>query len=611
MMMSLRYTCIREQVERKIQSKTKSGLYLRDMKNTIEQIIAEKISNNHWNEAVSYIKNEYDKKNYSAALCILAATVYEHFNERDAQLSSIMYGLKLEPENYELYVSLGDYYMLSNPDLAYLCYENALMLCPEESQDYEIVFSIFNNCKIDAKLGVKNVTFIIYSSKLENTQRCINSIQATCAKNSYEIIVIENILEPNYDSLLNEFADLKVINSCEFNDIEEAYNLAVKSSSPANDIIITNDYVSMLFNSLFMLRFGLYADANAGISGAIPFARATFNIKDVFSGELKELAIDQNIPKENFIQYHFIVSEQCFIIRRECMDTIGLMDTSFSSQDYFSYSFLMNCINLNFNCLKAGYKVCNNHACYVVSSGESLNINENDVDNKKELYQKLKQKHGFAFDYYASSRDDLIEFINNDFSSQINVLEVGCGLGTTLNTIKYKFSNANVYGIELVRDVAKYASVFTDVRCGDIETMELDYPRDYFDYIIFGDVLEHLRNPIAVLERLKPYIKKDGCILTSIPNVMNISVIFELLSGKWEYRDSGILDRTHLRFFTLETIKTMFSKAGYDICEVYANRNVKVENIPEWFKNMLKKYNFAPIEQFSVFQYLVKARVLK
>ncbi|SFK82067.1 hypothetical protein SAMN05216390_103378 [Lachnospiraceae bacterium KH1T2] len=70
------------------------------MENTIEQIIAEEISNNHWDEAVSYIKNEFIKKNYTATLCILAAAVYEHFNERDAQLSSIMYGLKLEPENY-------------------------------------------------------------------------------------------------------------------------------------------------------------------------------------------------------------------------------------------------------------------------------------------------------------------------------------------------------------------------------------------------------------------------------------------------------------------------------------------------------------------------------
>ncbi|SFK82089.1 Methyltransferase domain-containing protein [Lachnospiraceae bacterium KH1T2] len=388
------------------------------------------------------------------------------------------------------------------------------MLCPEETQDYEVVASIFSNYKSDVEFSVKNVTFIIYSSKLDNTRRCIKSIQATCAKNCYEIIVITNILEPNYDSLLSEFGELRIIDGGKFKNIEEAYNFAIKLSSSDNDLIITNDYAAMLFNSLFMLRYGLYSDANTGISSAIPFVRKSFSINDIIFGDLNKLAFNQNIPKENFIQYHFIIPELCFMIRRECIEAVGYLDTSFNSCDYFSYSFSMNCINLNLNCIKAGYKVWNNHACCIVSSRESINMNDNDVDNKRELHQKLIQRHGFTVDYYSQSRDDLIEFVNNDFSCQMNVLEVGCGLGTTLNTIKYKFPNANVYGIELVRDVAKYASVFTDVRCGDIESMELDYPQDYFDYIIFGDVLEHLRNPIAVLERLKPHFKKDGYVLT-------------------------------------------------------------------------------------------------
>jgi 2-polyprenyl-3-methyl-5-hydroxy-6-metoxy-1,4-benzoquinol methylase len=79
------------------------------------------------------------------------------------------------------------------------------------------------------------------------------------------------------------------------------------------------------------------------------------------------------------------------------------------------------------------------------------------------------------------------------------------------------------------------------------------------------DVLEHLRDPVSLLKRLRPFLKPDGTIIISIPNVANLSIRFGLLFGRWNYAEYGILDRTHLRFFTRKTAIAMVTGAGFEI----------------------------------------------
>ena len=99
---------------------------------------------------------------------------------------------------------------------------------------------------------------------------------------------------------------------------------------------------------------------------------------------------------------------------------------------------------------------------------------------------------------------------------------------------------------------------------GDIETMELGGLGRY-DAIVFGDVLEHLRNPRAVLERLSGLLKPGGKVLISLPNVANIWVRLNLLMGRFNYGRVGILDESHLRFFTLKTAKQLAMDSGLDV----------------------------------------------
>ncbi|WP_459500763.1 class I SAM-dependent methyltransferase [Bacillus sp. C1] len=180
--------------------------------------------------------------------------------------------------------------------------------------------------------------------------------------------------------------------------------------------------------------------------------------------------------------------------------------------------------------------------------------------NKKEptLYE---EKSNF---YYDGANPNLLKHVKEGWKE---VLDIGCSGGGLGAAIKEK--GARVSGIDLFAEAVEKAKGKLDhVIQGNIETMDLPYEEEQFDCIIFGDVLEHLFDPWAVLEKVKPYLKSDGVILASIPNISHISVLTSLLAGNWTYTEHGLLDKTHIRFFTFNEMIRMFLKAGFVIKNV-------------------------------------------
>jgi len=150
------------------------------------------------------------------------------------------------------------------------------------------------------------------------------------------------------------------------------------------------------------------------------------------------------------------------------------------------------------------------------------------------------------------------------------ILEIGCGAGALSAAYKREVSAETIYtGVEITESAAREAAEVLDrVIHGNIETMdnaELGIEAGQLDCLVYGDVLEHLNDPWAELEKRRPLLKERGTVLACIPNVGHWSVITRLLMGEWTYEDSGIMDRTHLRFFTRASIREMFEGAGYAI----------------------------------------------
>lgn len=147
------------------------------------------------------------------------------------------------------------------------------------------------------------------------------------------------------------------------------------------------------------------------------------------------------------------------------------------------------------------------------------------------------------------------------------VLDVGCSAGGLAGVLVAR--GAVVDGIEFDPEAALEArSVCRTVLSGDLEAMELALPESEYDVALLGDIVEHLRDPAAVLRRLRPHLKPGGRIVVSTPNIANWSMRLLHLAGRWDYADRGIMDRTHLRFFTHRTVRRMVEEGGFEVLEV-------------------------------------------
>ena len=148
------------------------------------------------------------------------------------------------------------------------------------------------------------------------------------------------------------------------------------------------------------------------------------------------------------------------------------------------------------------------------------------------------------------------------------VLEIGCAAGMFGKTLKERHPGTHVTGIEASRAAADVAATRID-RVIRERMEELDFAAHgiapaSFDLIVAGDVLEHLHNPWGTLSRLRPLIAPGGRLVTSLPNVRNLEVLGPLaVNGRFEYAERGLLDITHLRFFTLQEMQLMFDATGY------------------------------------------------
>lgn len=208
---------------------------------------------------------------------------------------------------------------------------------------------------------------------------------------------------------------------------------------------------------------------------------------------------------------------------------------------------------------------------------------------------------------YIGRRNDILNLIPDNVNK---VLDIGSSTGTLGEEIKYRNGNAEVTGIELDEKMIEIAKGKLDrVISGDVEKIDFakHFIPNYFDCIIFADILEHLKNPWDVLKRAKNYLNNEGIIIASIPNVRHYTTIISLVfRGYWPYRERGIHDKTHLRFFTLKNIKTMFNNADINIISI--KRTYRIIERPHRLNRFSKYFAFIPFKELLTFQYLIVAK---
>lgn len=146
------------------------------------------------------------------------------------------------------------------------------------------------------------------------------------------------------------------------------------------------------------------------------------------------------------------------------------------------------------------------------------------------------------------------------------LLDVGCSTGRLDKELRIR-KGCFVVGIEMNEQAAAKARENIDrVIVGDIESKDvISKIENSFDVIILADILEHLLEPRAVLKEVKTLLNSKGFVVVSLPNIAYWEIRKQLLCGNFQYKDTGILDRTHLRFFTIKSAIELFEKSGYTV----------------------------------------------
>jgi 2-polyprenyl-3-methyl-5-hydroxy-6-metoxy-1,4-benzoquinol methylase len=172
--------------------------------------------------------------------------------------------------------------------------------------------------------------------------------------------------------------------------------------------------------------------------------------------------------------------------------------------------------------------------------------------------------------YFQGVRPEMLRFVPAHCR---RVLEVGCAegaFGESLRTTR----KIEVWGVEPNKPAAAKAKARLDRVIEGVFGPEIALPAEYFDCVVFNDVLEHMLAPEMALRYAKGLLTPSGVVVASIPNIRFLPMVYKLMiHARWEYEDSGILDKTHLRFFTRSSIVNIFEREGFAIdtvCGIHA-----------------------------------------
>jgi len=171
--------------------------------------------------------------------------------------------------------------------------------------------------------------------------------------------------------------------------------------------------------------------------------------------------------------------------------------------------------------------------------------------------------------YHESNRSEMLRFITN---APTKSLEVGCRGAKHSKLLKQTFTNLEAWGIEPESNaqIINEAKNNLDFFINDYLTPNTpNIPHNFFDLIIFNDVLEHMYDPWEVLIACKKLLNKNGIVVISLPNIRHKSIMKELfLNDNFEYTEEGLLDVSHIRFFTKRSMQKMLTDCGYEIIKL-------------------------------------------
>ncbi|MCL9634731.1 glycosyltransferase [Bacillus zanthoxyli] len=456
---------------------------------------------------------------------------------------------------------------------------------------------------------MKTSIIILTYNQLSLTKQCLTSINKYTEQKDIEIIVVDNGSTDGTVDYLKSIPSLKIILNEKNLGFAKGCNQGVDIATGDQVLFLNNDTI-VTKNWLEPLVSLLYSDENIGMVGPV---------SNYVSG-LQQVNVDYTNVKEidefasGYCKSHTGKSRRvlrlvgfCLLVKKEVIENIGKFDERFGYGSFEDDDFCLRA-------LKSGYHLRIALDSFVHHHGHATFTDNNNIDihhlynlNRKKIIDKWK----VDLTYFFHSRPEIIELVPMEAKK---ILDIGCGAGAVGMELLNR-QPCKLYGVELNSFIGSIANKhYERVDTIDIEALDLPYTANFFDIIILADILEHLKNPWKLIEKLSTYLKPSGSIICSIPNISHAEAIFPLLRGEWNYVDAGILDRTHLRFFTPKTAQSLFPSSLFHIQSQTYNY-VEVDNNVKIFLNevsyLAEKFGFSLgqlSENAQIYQILIHAQ---
>lgn len=459
------------------------------------------------------------------------------------------------------------------------------------------------------KISIVIVTY----NQLEFTKQCIDSIYKFTRETDYEIIIVDNNSEDGTADYLkslctrNEKVPVELI----FNKYNLGFpagcNQGIKASSSEYVLFLNNDTV-VTYNWLKNLQICISSSQYIGAVGPVTNYCSNYQAMDVNYNNMDEMQLfarQHNISDKNMWEERLNLVGFCILIKRKVLDEVGYFDEIFSPGNYEDD-------DLSMRIIKSGHKMILCRDTFIHHYGDkSFKKNLSGFIELLEINsRKFENKWKFRRDRSLVIRNEMIRVISASINDSLNFLEIGCGCGATLLKIKNIFKNANLYGIEPNPAAADIAGIFSKVTVAEAESFTFNYPVKFFDYILLPDVLEHLKDPWSFLAKIKEFLADNGSILMNIHNAMHISVIRQLLNGTWGYSKTGVLDREHLRFFTLADAINMILANNLKIINIIQKSIKLSEDENALISNLgnLDGIDMNILQQVRAYKYIIEVK---
>ena len=453
-----------------------------------------------------------------------------------------------------------------------------------------------NNKKISVIIPVCN--------NLANLQNALALLRICSIDYIREIIVVDNNSDVSVREWLQIQPDIELLTNKENRGAAAAFNQGAAKAKGEYLLFMHSDvYISpeAIPNTLKAMLL----DERIGIVGVYTNRSKQecqiINIQGEYNSietMVEYASRRKKVPKNN--TFTVVVEDFFMLVRKGAYQVVQGFDEKFSYSSWADF-------DLSLRMQMAGY------VCYLVDEFVHHDV-DSYSDNSWDGWQILAD-NGHYFNnkwhtdplYSTNVRREILQFVDID-KPGLKLLDVGCSCGGNLMTIRQVNPSADLYGIEYNEKTAQVASCYGCVQAVDVEKFECVDWYNKFDYIICGDVLEHLYDPWGTLSKLGKCLNSKGKIIISLPNINHISIITQILSGVWNYEDAGILDKTHLRFFTLKTAIAMVEQAGLLPLERHAMTIPLNNDLLEWHERITKTGLYTmPAEELLAYQWLIIA----